>query len=87
MVFRVVPTAISYQWERYQSFNNSWIRLSSRAVSVTSSILIFSVITKEDEGIYRCNITKDDGSVIFDNLNVSVYGELETFKPSIYMIL
>ena len=66
---------ISYQWEKYQSFSNSWIRASSRVVIVTSSKLIFSLITEEDEGTYRCIVTNDDGSVVSDNVNVTVYGE------------
>ncbi|XP_065904619.1 basement membrane-specific heparan sulfate proteoglycan core protein-like isoform X2 [Dysidea avara] len=77
MVFEVVATdmsPISYKWEKYQSFSNSWIRPSSRAVSVTSSKLIFSVITEEDEGTYHCIVTNDDGSVVSDNVNVTVYG-------------
>ena len=80
MVFEVFATGmgpISYQWEKYQSFSNSWIKPSNRAVSVTSSKLIFSVITEEDEGIYHCNVTNDDGSVVSDNVNVTVYGELK----------
>ena len=79
MVFEVVATGmgpISYQWEKYQSFSNSWIRPSSRVVSVTSSKLIFSLITEEDEGTYRCIVTNDDGSVVSDSVNVTVYGEL-----------
>ncbi|XP_065903803.1 basement membrane-specific heparan sulfate proteoglycan core protein-like [Dysidea avara] len=76
MLFEVVATGmdpISYQWEKYQSFSNSWIRPSNRAVSVTSSKLIFSVITEEDEGIYHCIVTNDDGSVVSDDVNVTVY--------------
>ena len=86
MVFEVVATdmsPISYKWEKYQSFSNSWIRPSSRAVSVTSSKLIFSVITEEDEGTYHCIVTNDDGSVVSDNVNVTVYGELEILKIKI----
>jgi len=80
IVFEVVATGmgpISYQWEKYQSFSNSWIRPSSRAVSVTTSKLIFSMITEEDEGTYHCIVTNNDGSVVSDNANITVYGELE----------
>ena len=80
MVFEVVATGmgpISYQWEKYQSFSNSWIRPSNRVVSVTSSKLIFSLITEEDEGTYHCIVTNDDGSVVSDSVNVTVYGELK----------
>jgi len=79
IVFEVVTTGmgpISYRWEKYQSFSNSWIRPSSRAVSVTTSKLIFSMITEEDEGTYHCIVTNDDGSVVSDNVNVTVYGKL-----------
>ena len=65
----------NYQWEKYHSFNNSWISPSNRAVSITSSDLKFDVITEEDEGIYRCVVTSNDGSVTSDNATVRVYGE------------
>ena len=66
---------IHYQWEKYHLSNNSWISPSYRAVSFTSPNLKFNVITEEDEGIYRCVITNDDGSVISDNATIHVYGE------------
>ena len=66
---------IYYQWEKYHLSNNSWIRPSHRAVSITSPNLNFSVITEEDEGVYHCIVTNDDGSVISDNATISVYGE------------
>ena len=89
MVFEVVATGmgpISYQWEKYQSFSNSWIRPSSRVVSVTSSKLIFSMITEEDEGTYRCIVTNDDGSVVSDSIIVTVYGELNDLLLIINLI-
>ena len=67
--------SIHYQWEKYHFFNNSWISPSHRAVSVISPSLTFSVITEEDEGIYRCVVTSNDGSVFSDNATVHVYGE------------
>ena len=66
---------IHYQWEKYHFYNNSWISPSHRAVSTTSSSLSFSVIAKEDEGVYRCVVTNNDGSVFSDNATVRVYGE------------
>ena len=33
------------------------------------------MITEEDEGIYHCVATNDDGSVVSDNATVTVYGE------------
>ena len=64
-----------YQWRKYHLSNNSWIRPSHRAVSITSPNLKFNVITEEDEGVYRCVVTNDDGSVISDNATIIVYGE------------
>ena len=91
MVFEVVATGmgpITYKWEKYQSFSNSWIRPSNRAMSVTSSKLIFNAITEEDEGTYHCIVTNDDGSVVSDNVNVTVYGESEILKSrSIYILV
>ena len=66
---------INYQWEKYYLSNNSWIRPSHRAVSITSPNLKFDVITEEDEGVYHCIVTNDDGSVISDNATIHVYGE------------
>ena len=66
---------IHYQWERYYSLNDSWITPSHRTVDVTSPNLIFSVITEEDEGLYHCIVTNDDGSVISDSATIFVYGE------------
>ena len=67
--------SINYQWEKYHLFNNSWISPSHRAVNITSPSLTFSVITEEDEGVYRCVVTSNDGSVLSDNATVHVYGE------------
>ena len=64
-----------YQWEKYHSFNNSWISPSHRAVNITSPNLTFSVISEEDEGVYRCVVTNNDGSVVSNNATVHVYGE------------
>ena len=66
---------IYYQWEKYDSFNNDWISHSHRVVNIASPDLKFSVIREEDEGVYRCIVTNDDGSVISDNATVHVYGE------------
>ena len=62
---------IYYQWEKF----NSWISPSPRAVNITSPDLKFSVIREEDEGVYRCIVTNDDGSVISDNATIHAYGE------------
>ena len=67
--------SIHYQWEKYHFFNNSWISPSHRAVNISSPSLTFSVITEEDEGVYRCVATSNDGSVFSDNATVRVYGE------------
>ena len=72
-----------YQWEKYHLSNNSWIRPSHRAVSITAPNLNFSVITEEDEGVYRCVATNDDGSVISDNATIRVYGKCFAFLTKI----
>ena len=73
--FAIGISPIFYRWEKYHLSNNSWISPSNRAISTTSPNLKFSVITEEDEGIYRCIVTNDDGSVISENGTISVYGE------------
>ena len=65
---------IYYQWQKYDPSNNSWIPPSSRAVNITSPNLTFSVIMEEDQGIYQCIVTNDDGSVISDSANITVQG-------------
>ena len=67
---------VQYKWEKYLSYSNSWIRPSHRVVNITSSKLIFSMITEEDEGVYHCVATNDDGSVVSNNATITVYGEL-----------
>ena len=64
-----------YQWEKYHSFKNSWISPSNRSMNITSPNLKFNRITEEDEGVYRCVVTSNDGSVISNNATVRVYGE------------
>ena len=66
---------IYYQWEKYHSSNNSWINPSHRVVNITSPNLKFSAVTEEDEGVYHCIVTNDDGSVISNNATINVYGE------------
>ena len=66
---------IYYRWQKYHLFNNVWISPSHRAVNITSPSLTFSVVTEEDEGVYRCVVTSNDGSVFSDNATVRVYGE------------
>ena len=62
-------------FKKYNTFNNSWISPYHRAVNIASPDLQFSFIREEDEGVYRCIVTNDDGSVISDNATVHVYGE------------
>ena len=65
---------ISYKWQKYDPFSDSWIPPSSRAVNAQSLKLKFSVITEEDEGIYCCIVSNDDGHVISNYVNITVYG-------------
>ena len=60
----------------YHSSNDSWIKPSIRAINITSPNLVFSKLTNEDEGIYRCIIFNYDGDVISDNATITLYGEL-----------
>ena len=67
---------IYYLWEKYDSYSDSWISVSSRAVNDTSPMLNFNVITEEDQGIYHCIVTNYDGSVTSDNVTITVFGKL-----------
>ena len=53
-------------------------------MNITSPDLKFSVISEEDEGVYRCVVTNDDGSIISDNATIHVYGE---FSVSLNLIM
>ena len=66
---------VYYQWEKYHSIRESWIRPSYRAKNVTSFKLIFNEITEEDEGIYHCVVSNDDDSAVSDNATITVYGK------------
>ena len=67
---------IYYQWQKYDTFSNSWVAPSSRAENITSPNLTFNLITEEDQGLYHCIASNDDGSAISDDANVTVYGKL-----------
>ena len=66
---------IHVKWEKYDSLNNSWMSPSHRASSILSFDLKFSVITEDDEGIYRCVVTNNDGRAVSDNATIHVYGK------------
>ena len=79
LVFEIVATGvgqIEYIWQKYDSFNNSWISVSDRAINDTSPTLNFSEITEEDQGMYHCIVSNYDGSVSSDNVTITVFGRL-----------
>ena len=67
---------LNYHWQMYQSTYDSWTKPSVRAVNITSPKLVFSKLTEEDEGIYRCIVFSDDDNVISNNATITLYGEL-----------
>lgn len=52
-------------------------------INVTSSKLIFSAITEEDDGTYHCIAFNVDGAIISDNATITVYGEYRLFCNSL----
>ena len=78
---------LTYFWQMYQSSNDSWTRPSVRAVNITSSQLLFSKLTEEDEGIYRCIVFSDDGNVLSDNATITLYGEFQYFVPCLQYVI
>ena len=77
-VFNITATGVGeiyYLWQKYNSFDDSWIPVSSRAMNDTLSKLDFSIITEEDEGIYHCIVSNYDGSVTSDNATITVFGK------------
>ena len=65
---------IHHLWQKYDQYSNSWTPVSSRTLNDTSPNLNFSIITEEDQGIYHCIVTNYDGSVISDNVTITVFG-------------
>jgi len=49
--------------------------------------LIFTVIAEEDEGVYRCIATNDDGSMTSNNATMTVFGEYKWAKVKTYWLL
>ena len=68
--------SIHHQWEKYQSSNDSWVIPVNRVVNGTSPNLKFNKVSEEDEGIYHCIVTNDDGSVVSNNATITVYGTI-----------
>ena len=77
---------IYYHWEKYDSSSNTWINPNG-VTSITTQNLKFSVIAEDDEGVYRCIVTNDDGSVISDNATVSVYGTVVSVSYNLHDIV
>ena len=69
---------LTYLWQMYQMSNNTgnWSKPSIRAVNITSPNLVFSKLTEEDEGIYRCIVSNIDGDVVSNNATITVFGKL-----------
>jgi len=65
---------VKYKWEKYHPSDDRWIRPAKRH---KLPILRFNVISEEDEGVYHCVATNDDGITVSDNATVTVYGELK----------
>ena len=78
---------LNYLWQMYQSSNDSWTRPSVRAVNITSPKLVFSKLTEEDEGIYRCIVFSDDDNVVSDNATITLYGELQYFVKCLQYVI
>ena len=73
---------IYYQWQKYDPFSNSWVAPSSRAENITSPNLKFNLITEEDQGLYHCIASNDDGSIVSDDAKITVYGKLQIITHS-----
>ena len=78
---------LNYHWQMYQSTNDSWTKPSVRAVNITSPKLVFSKLTEEDEGIYRCIVFSDDDKVVSNNATITLYGELQCFVLHVSIIV
>ena len=89
LVFEIAATGVGhvyYLWQKYDSYSDSWISVSSRAVNDTSPTLNFKVIAEEDQGIYHCVATNYDGSVMSDTVTITVFGKLlASYVPHSYI--
>ena len=80
---------LNYLWQMYQSSNDRWTEPSVRAVNITSPKLVFSKLTEEDEGTYRCTVFSDDDEVVSDNATITLYGKIlyhNKFVITLYFI-
>ena len=77
---------IHYQWEKYQSSNDSWVIPVNRVVNSSSPNLKFNKVSEEDEGIYHCIVTNDDGSVVTNNATITVYGTIYMYAYYIIVL-
>ena len=71
-------STIMYHWEKYNTNRSEWTALATDQQINTNGISTYRInmLTKRDDGIYRCAATNIDGSGYSKNVTITVYGML-----------
>jgi len=69
-------SVIMYHWEKYNTNSSEWSALPRNQQIDTSDISTYrlQMLTKEDDGVYRCVATNIDGSGYSKTATITVYG-------------
>ena len=69
-------STIMYHWEKYNANSSEWSALPRNQQIDTSDISTYrlQMLTKEDDGVYRCVATNIDGSGYSKSATITVYG-------------
>ena len=67
---------ITYHWEKYNTNSSEWTSLPRNQQIYTNGISTYrlAMLTKNDDGLYRCVATNIDGSGYSNNVTITVYG-------------
>ena len=83
-------STIMYHWQQYNTISSEWTTLPRNQQTYTNGISTYTLalLTKNDDGLYRCVATNIDGSSYSNNVTITVYGMYSiTVDISIHYIL
>ena len=83
-------STIIYHWQQYNTISSEWTTLPRNQQTYTNGISTYTLalLTKNDDGLYRCVATNIDGSGYSNNVTITVYGMYNiTVDISIHYIL
>ena len=69
-------STIMYHWQQYNTISSEWTTLPRNQQTYTNGISTYTLalLTKNDDGLYRCVATNIDGSGYSNNVTITVYG-------------